>query len=145
MEGHDTIVPPSPADLDYLRHVVLFRKTELDERLQAQGGSNVLQPLTSAFGATPATYNRHNGALLAAPLVQHGTSYVVALPGLLLEATRHQLISRGIDAGAVEDLSRRFSEQPKSQGDPIRPAFVNVGPLVSGHYAAESSQPIETA
>ena len=78
--------------------------------MQAQGGSNVLQPLISAFGVNPPTYNRHNGALLAAPLVQHGASYVVALPGLLLDATRHQLISRAIDAGAIEDLGRRFSD-----------------------------------
>src|SRR5262249_15629124 len=67
-------------------------------------------PLTSAFGVNPPTYNRHDGALLTAPLVRHGTSYFVALPGLLLDATRHQLISRAIDAGAIEDVGRRFSD-----------------------------------
>jgi hypothetical protein len=109
MESHDTIVPP-PQELDRLRHAVLLRKTELDELIQAQGGSNVLRPLTSAFGVNPPTYNRHDGALLAAPLVQHGASYVVALPGLLLDATRHQLISRAIETGAIEDVGRRFSD-----------------------------------
>jgi hypothetical protein len=110
MESHDTIVPSSLEELDHLKNAVLFRKTELDELLQAQGGSTVLQHLTSAFGVNPQTYNRHNGALLAAPLVQHADSYIVALPGLLLDATRHQLISRAINAGAIDDVGRRFAD-----------------------------------
>lgn len=110
MESHDTIVPASVEELDRLRLAVLFQKTELDELLQAQGGANVLQPFTSEFGVNPPTYNRHNGTLLAAPVVQYGNGYVIALPGLLLDATRHQLISRAIDAGAIEDLGRRFGD-----------------------------------
>jgi hypothetical protein len=110
MESHDTIVPSSPEELDRLKDAVSFRKPELDELLQAQGGSTGLQHLASAFGVNPPTYNRHNGALLAAPLVQHADGYIVALPGLLLDATRHQLISRAINAGAIEDVGRRFAD-----------------------------------
>ena len=110
LESNETIIPPSAEERDRLRLAVLFPQTELDELLQAQGGSNVLQPLISAFGVNPPTYNRHNGALLASPLVQHGASYVIGLPGLLLDATRHQVISRAIVAGAIEDLGRRFSD-----------------------------------
>lgn len=45
MESHDTIVPASLEELNRLRHAVLFRKTELDELLRAQGGSSVLRSL----------------------------------------------------------------------------------------------------
>lgn len=110
MEGHDTVIPRSPQELNRLKRAVMFRKAELDNLLQAQGGSTITQPITSAFGVNPPTYNRHTGALLAAPLVQHGDSYVVALPGLLLDAIRHQLISRAIEVGAIDDVGRRFSD-----------------------------------
>jgi hypothetical protein len=110
MESHQTIIPPSAEEIDRLRHAVLFRTTELDELLQAQGGSRVLRPLTSEFGVNAPTYNRHNGALLSAPLVQHGAIHVVALPGLLLDATRHRLISAAINAGAIEGLSLGFAD-----------------------------------
>src|SRR5262245_43745979 len=70
MQSHDTIVPSSAQELDRLRQAVLFETTELDELLHGLGGANVLRPLTSAFGVNRPTYNRHDGALLTAPLVR---------------------------------------------------------------------------
>lgn len=110
MESHDTVVPGSAQELDRLKSAVVFRRDELDELLQTQGGAHVLEPLTCVFGVNPSTYNRHNGALLAAPLVRHDAMYVVALPGLLLDATRHQLVSGAIAVHAIEDLGNRFSD-----------------------------------
>src|SRR5262245_54614374 len=60
MESHEAIVPPSPQELDRLKRAVLFTKTELDDLLQAPGGSNIIQPIVSAFGVNPPTYNRHD-------------------------------------------------------------------------------------
>lgn len=108
--GRDTLVPASATELDQLKGAVSFLPAELDELLKRFGGAQVLEPILSRPGVQ-AMRSRRCGPLFKGPVVQVGDRSIVALPGALLDATRHKLIVDSVGAQAVEDLASRFSDR----------------------------------
>jgi hypothetical protein len=108
-KGRHTTVPATP-ELDRLRRCVLFDRSELDQLLSDVGGSAVLASLTVECGSVGPSYDQHTGALLAKPIVRDGDTHVIALPGLLLEAARHSILSSASVAGTLEEIGERYCE-----------------------------------
>ncbi|NEQ35639.1 MAG: hypothetical protein F6K40_04725 [Okeania sp. SIO3I5] len=54
-------------------------------------------------------YNIDNGELLAKPIVQIYGKFIVAIPGILLTATRNELIRLAIEHGVKNELVKSYS------------------------------------
>ena len=102
---------PAMQELERLRRCVLFDRTELDQLLPDLGGSAALASFTTECGSVQPSYDQHTGTLLAKPIVREGDAYVVALPGRLLEAARHQILSIASVAGAIHDIGERTAKR----------------------------------
>ena len=53
-------------------------------------------------------YKINNGELLIHPIVKTGEKYIVAIPGMLLWAARHELIHLAIEHNVCRELAKNF-------------------------------------
>ncbi|WP_406700213.1 hypothetical protein V5E97_15420 [Singulisphaera sp. Ch08] len=107
----DAIAIPFADRLVVLKNAVCFSESELRTLL---GKHNVeiedFEALTTSVGSSGADeFVVANGPLLIRPIVRAGDRWIVALPGSLLSACRHELIRLAHEMGVANQLSRCFS------------------------------------
>lgn len=107
----DAIDIPFADRLAVLKDAVCFSESELRTLLERHTVDIAnLEPLTTSIGTSGAQeFVIANGPLLIRPIVHAGDRWIVALPGSLLSACRHELIRLAHQMGVADQLSRCFS------------------------------------
>src|SRR5262249_20855949 len=68
-------------------------------------------PLVTTFGDDPAGYIPRVGRLIAQPIVRNDGRFIVALPGVLLEAARYHVVSLAIVYAVQIQLGQQYCEE----------------------------------
>jgi len=105
----DVVVPDSQR-LAQLKQAVSFSREELEHFLARRRLSlSVLDRLIAPLGSvTIANYQIDNGDLQVRPIIQAGDKLIVALPGMLLVAARHELIRLAFEYGVEGELAQQY-------------------------------------
>lgn len=107
----DVIVPDSHR-LTQLKEVVSFSKDELISLLTKRHiPAQTLERLIMPIGTVSLTnYQLDSGELQTRPIVQVGERYIVAIPSMLLVATRHELLRLAFEFGIQDTLAQHYHE-----------------------------------
>jgi len=103
---------PKNLRLDQLKKAVSFEQSGLAELL-AKKDTNLfaLERLTISIGnISISKYKINNGELLIRPIVKTGEKYIIAIPGMLLWAVRHELIHLAIEHNVCSELAKNFNK-----------------------------------
>lgn len=104
---------PKYQELNKFKKSVTFTKSELVDLLTKNGSNfSALENLIVSLGNVSLTdYNLENGELLTHPIVKTiDEQFIVAIPGMLLTAARHQLISLAVKYNVKEKLVELYNE-----------------------------------
>lgn len=106
------VTVPRRGQLDQLRAAVTFSERELEELLlRNQGGLQDLSPLTIECGSILSElYEIERGPLFQTPIVRARDRYVVALPGHIAGALRHEIIINFKNAMLLPHLASSYLE-----------------------------------
>jgi hypothetical protein len=109
-EGDVTV--PDSHRLTQLKQVVSFSKDELiglltKRHIPAQALEQLIIPIGTA---SLADYQLDSGDLQTRPIVQVGERYIVAIPSMLLVATRHELLRLAFAHHIQDTVAQRYHE-----------------------------------
>lgn len=98
--------------LDQLKQAVSFEQSGLAELLAKKDTSlSALERLTIPIGTISISkYKINNGELLIRPIVKTEEKYIIAIPGMLLWAVRHELIHLAIEHNVCSELAKNFNK-----------------------------------
>ncbi len=107
----DGLFVPGSQYIARYKQAVSFDLSELASFLARYGASpDALKPLMVLQGDVPTLgYQNDTGTLLAHPLVRSGDQLIVAIPGTLLTAARHELIRLACEHGVEDELAKRYN------------------------------------
>ncbi len=105
----DVVVPDSQR-LAQLKQAVSFSREELERFLAERHlPLSALDRLIASLGSVSiANYQIDYGDLQTCPIVRAGDQFIVALPGMLLVAARHELIRLAIEYGVADELAQHY-------------------------------------
>ncbi len=94
-----------------LKRAVSFSRSELTELFARKDlPFSAIYPFITHFGQVSlAHYQLGSGKLLTHPIVQHGEQFIIAIPGILLAAVRHQLICLALENGVADELAKHYN------------------------------------
>ena len=105
----DVVVPDSHR-LAQLKQAVSFSREEFERclaerQLPIAAFERLVRPLGSV---SIADYQIDHGDLQTRPIVQAGDQFIIALPGMLLVAARHELIRLAFEYGVAGELAQQY-------------------------------------
>ncbi len=105
----DVVVPDSQR-LAQLKQAVSFGRGDLESFLAERHlPLSALDRLTATLGSVSiADYQINHGDLQTRPIVRAGDQFIVALPGMLLVAARHELIRLAFEYGVEGELAQQY-------------------------------------
>jgi hypothetical protein len=108
---NEKIYIPGKKTISKLKTAVSFSLSELETLLTENGiERNILDRLTIASGSFSASkYQIEENNLLAKPIVKFKNKIIVSIPGMLLPATRNEVILLAKEYGLKENLAMRYN------------------------------------
>lgn len=107
--GRDPIIPASQR-LEELKQAVSFSQSQLSKLLAKHNVSlfDIEKLIVNLGDISIADYQIDNGDLLISPIVRTNGRFIVAIPGILLSATRNEIIRLADECGVVDELAKRY-------------------------------------
>lgn len=104
---------PNSNLMEINKKAITFSKAELMELLYYNGGhpDTIKQLVIQQGQSNYDELNLQNGDLFAAPIVHHQDKYVVAIPGMLMVAARHQIIKLAIERNLLEQVASKYADR----------------------------------
>jgi hypothetical protein len=152
--SRDTVFVPNAVVMDASKKAIVFKPSELVSLLREFGLpiTTLNQLLTHQGSFDVRDYTPEKHPLIRKPVVQSGNLFVVAIPGALLGACRHEVLVRANRYNVTDVLADRYTEAVwrtvidslEHLGNSILPLFApaaeNLGIYRDGFFALDTDK-----